>query len=956
MNPEQWEKVGEIYHAATELEPDAIPAFLDVACEGETDIRTEVESLLAAGVESTDFISKPVVENFASDILNSRGPAAGQMVGHYRVVAKIGSGGMGEVFHAIDTKLDRSVALKTLSSLYNHDPKAFKRFRNEARAAATLNHPNVATVYSVEEIDELPFFTMELVDGETLDHLTPENGLDLGTFLEWFEPIADALCVAHKRGIIHRDIKPGNIMISESGIPKILDFGLAQFERHDSKSMSKTDITAPGQIIGTPSYMSPEQAEGADMDTRSDVFSFGIVMYEALTGKRPFRGPSQGAVVQSVLYDKPYPILKQNPLVPPTIARMVARCLKKSPGDRFQSMREVHAILKDARSSVESNVSMDSFARRFYREATAPSKLWWAVGAILIGIIAVTGWYWFSPANVQTHYRFDAMSIRRISQSNTAGYSYISPDGKSIATVNVEGVNDSISLWLRRLDDRAALQLVPPQPVQFWGGLAISEDASQVYYLTAPRSGIFGTLYRVSSLGGQPKKVADNANDVGGLSPDGKNILFVRYAEPSQILSVNAMDGGDEKLILAAESTLTNYRDPQYSPDGRRIYYVKNQRAGGVENWSLNSISLDGGAETEILKQGERIGELAVLRNGTGILITAVDPVSNLQQLYHVALPGGSKTRITNDLNFYFGVSVDREGRNIVSAQRSDESRVWVGPANDVAAMKPVSPDSNIYSGVAWAPDGRIVFDGYEDNRSRIWISDADGRNLVRLTNANGDDFGPQVTHDGRYIVFASNRTGRKQIWRMNLDGSDQRNLTDIPGNAEPPKISPDGLTVEFSWSRDSDRVIGRVPISGGAVEEIPLPLSVSNLTAYYWAISPDGKKTAHTFRDVAAGRTRVAVEDIASGATEVIFDIWPVEIFKWLPDGSGLFYKEREEGERLASKVNQIDLIKRTPRLLVSVEPDMVSDLSFSFDAKQIALVRGTAVSNVVLLSARTE
>jgi serine/threonine protein kinase/WD40 repeat protein len=956
MTPEQWEKVSEIYHAASELEPAAVPAFLDVACDGESGIRKEVESLLASGVEATDFISKPVVENFASGILNSHGPIAGQVVGHYQIVAKIGSGGMGEVFHAIDNKLDRSVALKTLSSLYDHDPKVFKRFRNEARAAATLNHPNVATVYSVEEIDDLPFITMELIDGQTLDHLTPENGLELATFLEWFEPIADALCVAHKRGIIHRDVKPGNIMISENGTPKILDFGLAQFERHDSKSMSKTDITAPGQIIGTPSYMSPEQAEGGDMDARSDIFSFGIVMYEALTGKRPFRGPSQGAVVQSVLYDKPYPILKQNPKVPLTIARMVARCLKKSPGDRFQSMKEIHAVLKDARSAIDAGISMDSFARKFYREATTPSKAWWAAGAVLIAVIAGTGWYWFSPSNAQMQYRFDAMSIRRLSQSNTAGYSYISPDGKSIATVNVDSSSDNISLWLRRLDDHAALQLVPPQPVQFWGGLAISEDTSQVYYLTAPRSGIYGTLYRVSALGGAPKKVVDNANDVGGISPDGKKILFVRYAAPSQILSANAMDGSDEKLILASDSNLTNFRDPQYSADGRQVYYVKNRRTEGVEEWSLNAISTDGGAETEILKQPVRIGELAVLRNGTGILMTSVDPVSNLQQLYHVSLPGGEKTRITNDLNFYFGVSVDREGRNIVSAQRFDESRVWVGPSNDIAQMKPVSPESNVRTAVAWTPDGRLVFDAYENNRSRIWISDADGRNLLRLTNTNGDDFEPQVSYDGQFIVFVSNRTGRNQIWRMKIDGSDQGILTEIPGNTEPPKFSPDGQFIEFGWVRDSGRVIGRVPVAGGTVEEMPLPSTIPNLTAYYWAKSPDGKRIAHTFRDEQAGRTKVAIDDISTGATETILDIWPVDIFKWLPDSSGLFYKEREEGERLASKVNQIDLVKRTPRLLVSVEPDLVSDLSYSFDGKFVALVRGNGVSNVVMLSARTE
>ncbi|MFL6466604.1 MAG: protein kinase domain-containing protein, partial [Pyrinomonadaceae bacterium] len=527
MTPSEWEKVSEIYHAASELEPEALKEFLDVACDGETVLRREVESLLSAGNEAKSFISDPVVDNFASNILISKGPSAGQILGHYRIVSKIGSGGMGEVFHAVDTKLDRSVALKTLSSLYDHDPKILKRFRNEARAAATLNHSNVATVYSVEEVDDLPFITMELVDGQTLDRLTPENGLDLEKFLEWFEPIAGALCTAHERGIIHRDVKPGNIMIAESGTPKILDFGLAQFDRRDnSNSISRSHITSPGQIIGTPSYMSPEQAEGGETDTRSDIFSFGIVMYEALTGKRPFRGPSQGAIVQSVLYDEPKPIAKLKPGIPPAIARMVARCLEKSPQKRFRSMEEVHSVLKDARSSIDSGVSMDSFARSFYREATMPSKLWWAVGALVVLVIASAGWFWFSQPQAETHFRVDGMTIRRLSQTNSAGYSYIAPDGKSVATVMVDSANETSSLWLRRLDDPAALELVPPQKIQFWGGLGISEDTSQVYFLTAGRSASHGTIYRVSSLGGPPKKVVDSANDIGGISPDGRRILF----------------------------------------------------------------------------------------------------------------------------------------------------------------------------------------------------------------------------------------------------------------------------------------------------------------------------------------------------------------------------------------------------------------------------------------------
>jgi Tol biopolymer transport system component len=702
--------------------------------------------------------------------------------------------------------------------------------------------------------------------------------------------------------------------------------------------------------------MSPEQAEGGETDARSDIFSFGVVMYEALTGDRPFRGPSQGAVVQSVLYDTPLPISQLKPAVPATIARMVTKCLEKSPQKRFRSMREVRSILRDARSAADAGISMDSFARRFYREAASTSKAWLAAGALLVVAVATTGWYWFSSQTAETRFRTDAMTIRRLGQSNTAGYSYIAPDGKSIATVMVDAANEMRSLMIRRLDDHASLELVPPQAAQYWGGLAISEDTGQVYYLTAGRSATAGTLYRVSSLGGPSKKVADGVNDIGGLSPDGQSILAVRYGEPNQIISIDSIDGGSEKTLLAAEDALTNYRDPQFSPDGRRVYYVKYQRVEGVEFWRLNSVSVDGGGETEILKQSERIGELAPLRDGSGILMTSLDPVSNLQQLYYVSLPGGTMTRVTNDLNFYFGVSVDREGRNIVSAQRYDESRVWVGPADDPSSIKPVSLESNLKGTVAWTPDGRIVYDAYENNRSRIWISDADGKNLQRLTNANGDDVTPQVSPDGRYIVFNSNRTGRYQIWRMNIDGGDQRIVAEVPGNTEFPKFYPDGQTVEFSWHRDVDRVLGRVSISGGTVEETPIPPVVPVFSAYYWARSPDGTKLAHTFRDDSAGRTKVAVKNTATGETETVLNIWPVGLFAWLPDGSGLVYREREEGTRLPSKVFQIDLKNAAPKLFVSVEPDTVFDLDFSADGKRIALIRGTGVSNVVMLSAKTQ
>ena len=953
MTPEKWEKVSELFHAANELSPDERSAFLNSACNGDPEIRSEVESLLAAGSEASDFISEPVVGSFASDILASHSPAPDQMLGHYRIVSKIGSGGMGEVFHAIDTKLDRSVALKTLSSLYDNDPKFLKRFRNEARAAATLNHPNVAIVYSVEEVDDLPFITMELVDGQTLDHLTSENGLDTGKFLEWFEPIADALCLAHERGIIHRDVKPGNIMVAESGTPKILDFGLAQIDRRDSKSMSKTDITAPGQIIGTPSYMSPEQAEGADMDARSDIFSFGIVMYEALTGKRPFQGPSQGAIVQSVLYENPEPVAKLKSGVPPTIARMIARCLEKSPQKRFKSMKEVHAILRDARSAVDVGISMDSFARRFYREATTPSRLWWAGAAALVVIVALGGWLYFSKPGDKPPINFENMAMRRLSETNNVGYAQISADGKSVAYASFEP-EGTRTLWIRRVEDRNALNLTSPERKQFWGGLALSPDGGQAFYLTAERTATSGTLYRVSTLGGPARKIVEVANDVGGVSPDGERILFVRYGAPSQILSAKTSDGSDEQAIVSGISqglTASNFRDPQYSHDGKAVYFIRNQTTEGVEEWSVEEIRLDTGTTRVLYRQSERISELAVLPGSVGLLMTAVDPVSNLQQIFQLSLANYSKSRVTNDLFFYFGVSIDKAGKYVVASQRADEQRVWVSETSELSGIKPLNSESSVAHTVDWTPEGRIVYDAYENNVSHIWRSDADGKNLEKLTDSDADDADPRVSGDGRYIVFSSRRTGRVQVWRMDADGGNQTLLTDVNGVTQYPEFAADGQTVMFEWLYETKRLLASIPVAGGQITEVRDLEDIPRNNSFYWAASPDGRYVAQSVWEPSSKQMKVRLDPQVPGVESKTLNIWPSLILKWSPDGRSLFYRERQFGYIPETEVLSLDISSLRSTPLISANPEFIVDMSYSRDGKRVALVRGRNTSNAVML-----
>ncbi len=961
MTPDRWEKVGDIFSSALEMDTAERDAYVREACGTDLSLLSEVRSLLEAGNDAGQFISKPIVGNFVSDFADHRDAlAAGNSIGHYKIERAIGSGGMGEVYLATDTNLGRKIALKTLPPSLANDPSFLRRFRNEAQAAASINHPNVATVYSVEDIDGLRFITMEYVDGKTLDRLTPESGLEMKTFLAWLEPIAHALHAAHKRGIIHRDIKPGNIMISADGTPKILDFGLAQFESTLAGTASAAnDITAPGQIIGTPSYMSPEQAEGSDVDIRSDVFSFGTVMYEALTGKRPFRGASQGLIIKSVVYDEPESISSHRYDVPQALTRMVERCLQKSPGKRFQTMRDIRSILKEARTASDAGVSMDSFARRFYREATSPSKLWWAATAVLVIGLAFAGWYAFSGRGSAVPFNLENISLRKLSQSNNVALSVISPDGRSVAFVTYED-DGGRSLWLRRVSDATALKIVPSQQVHYWD-ITFSNDHEYVYFITAPRFGTHGTLFRVPALGGQPpRRITEKVNHLGNMSPDGKRLLFVRYGDPapatsvnvtdSKLISTNADDGSDEQVLRVQEGE-SIIRKARFSDDGLYIYYIKRE-LNVAESWSIVRYTIGSGIDEEIIRKKERIEAIAVMDSGKGLLVNAVDGTSNRRQLFHLNTSNGVMTRITNDLNSYGGVSVDREGKHIVAVQRTDESRIWVGNSSDYRLMTPITREPLAHTFVDWTPDGRIVFDVLENDRVSVWIADADGKNALQLTPNDSDNYNPRVSGDGRYIVFTSKRAGYNQIWRMNIDGGNQILLANAPGITQVPQFAADGKTVVFRWFNEGSAPMGQVSVDGGPVTGLDyLPKAFT----YYWAQSPDGKTVAYTRGGEVSDPMQVIVRRIDSATPTAILNIRPTWLFKWMPDGKTLYYQESQQGDGLEKKVFQIDPEKGEPKLMLTSEPDDIVDLTFSRDRSRFAAVRLRVLTDAVMLSANS-
>lgn len=945
MTPEEWEKVSQLYHAASELEGDARSAYLAQHCDGDDALRREVESLLAAEAEAGDFISSPVAGAFASDLMKMDGPAPGDMLGHYRILSRLGSGGMGEVFLAEDTKLDRKVALKTLSAVFDGDESFLRRFQIEARAAANLNHPNIATVYSVEEQDGRPFIAMEYIDGVTLDARVPPGGVDPDTFVRWFVPLADALSHAHSRGVVHRDIKPGNIMITSDGVAKILDFGLAFFSPTAARQ-NADDITRPGQILGTPSYMSPEQATGKDIDHRSDIFSLGVVMYESLTGRKPFTGDSNAEIVSNLLKSEPASIVSVKPAVTPDLSDLIAGCLEKRRRSRPQDMLVIRDELQRFRRLTDSDTS-GSFSQRFYRQVRS-GRVWPnLVGAAIVVALAFVGWFYFSrpepplpPLNVSN------LTIRKLSQSNDVVFASITPDGRSLVYNTVQE-NGNRTLWIRRVDDRNALQLVPSQPVQYWGGITANADASQIFFVTADRASTQSTLYRVSSLGGPPRKLADDVNDLGSISGDGKRVLFVRYNPRMQILSTNAEDGGDERVVHEEDNDNKVIRDPQYSADEQWIYYSRMDRADGVEWWKLVRIPSSGGDETVIIpRRREKINELAVLSDGTGLLINGTDPSSNLSQLFFVSLSDGKLTRLTNDVNSYFGISVDRSGRNVVAAQRLDERRIWVGNLQQMDDAQAVTPEPNVHRQADWTPDGRIVFDASDNSRPHIWIMDADGGNMQQLTPNDYSDQHPRVSGDGRYIVFTSNRNGPDQVWRMNVDGSNQVLLANVEGTTAGARFAHDGVTVYFHWARGGRTVMGRVPVTGGEVTELP------RLSEAEWAMSPDGERIAYVMRDQKSGRNRLAIMRMDSPVPESILNSSPIYLLTWRPDSRAVLVRERDDGENPYATIVEHDIFTKKKSIFLSTAPDHVVDLAFSRDGTRASVIRSRLSTNAVMLS----
>ncbi len=478
----RWEKVEQLYNAALARPEAERTAFLGDACGGDEDLRRDVESL----------VGKAKSAAAGAHVL-----AAGRQISAYRVISKLGAGGMGEVYLAEDTRLGRRVALKVLPRELADDPARKARLIHEARAASALNHPNIVTLHDIGSEGGIDFLVMEYLAGKPLTELIPRRGMPVKEALRYAVQIADALASAHATGIVHRDLKPGNVMVTEEGLAKVLDFGLAKKFVVGPEAETETKLTTEGALVGTLSYMSPEQAEGKPVDARSDIFSFGALLYEMVTGRRPFERDSNLSTLAAILHEEPKPVHEVAPHVPAELEQIIARCLRKDPTRRFQHIDDVRVELEDLRQEAGTAVPQTAVPRR---------RRWlWVLVAIPAVLALSLVWWWRLPPA--------AGELRAVPLTSFAGPTSdpsLSPDGNRVAFVWNGEKQDSLQVYVMQIGGGAPVRITNQAGLP--GGLAWSPDDRYIAFLRQVEGDRFAIIL-VSPFGGPERKLTETSSD-----------------------------------------------------------------------------------------------------------------------------------------------------------------------------------------------------------------------------------------------------------------------------------------------------------------------------------------------------------------------------------------------------------------------------------------------------------
>ncbi|HJW14716.1 MAG TPA: protein kinase, partial [Thermoanaerobaculia bacterium] len=747
-------------------------------------------------------------------------------IAHYRIVGPLGAGGMGEVYLAQDQTLERNVALKILPPELVQSEERVRRFVREAKSASSLNHPNIVTIYEIGQ-DEvrapegggpkepgssaLHYISMELVSGETLTTKIHHDKTDLRTLLGYLAQVAEGLAKAHAAGIVHRDLKPGNIMVSKDGFAKVLDFGLAKLTE---KAPTEADVTAgathagegtsAGAVLGTVGYMSPEQVRGATVDHRSDIFSFGCILYEAATRTKPFMADSNVETMHKILHDKPTPVEEINKEVPTEVRRLIRRCLAKSPDQRFQSAKDLAIELReivDEYDSLTPSGSSGSGSSALGAPAPGPAArrispvLLAGMAAVVATVIIAGVLLGKRDRNSGAQAAPPALKISTVTNRGFANGAALSPDGRYLAYSLFQDGNRT--LWVRQVATGSDVQILPSQKVQPTG-LVFTPDGNYLYYQSAdPDHEGYTAIFEVPALGGTPRKRAYDVDSRVSFSPDGKQICF-RRGEPHknrEALVVRDLDSQQER-VLASVSPPVNFGQPAWAPDGKKIAVIE-VNGGRAMGTSVTTYDLAKGRR-EPLGKATWFGaiDLTWLPDGSGLVLSVFDPSTfTTGQLVKIAYPGGAIAPITTGTDGYAAISVSADGGTIAAVRSRQALDLWTTLPTGNRAERQItfgSGDEGAVLSYEAAQDSTVLYSAVKDATIQIFSVGADGSNTRSLTA--GQKFaGNPFFRPGCGVVYQlGGADSTSHIWRADVHGENARQLTTGTGETIV-DVSPDG-------------------------------------------------------------------------------------------------------------------------------------------------------------------
>ncbi len=869
MTPERYNQISELFEAALKRSPDERSLWLANACGDDRELCAEVEKLLSHHVEDEDFLARPALQ-VAAQLLkqNQIHLQAGTQLKHYELIAPLGAGGMGEVWLARDTQLERKVALKLLPSQFTQNPERLQRFHREARAASALNHPNIITIYEIGMAERLHFIVTEYIDGVTLRQRIVEGQLSLRETLAIVRQMADALDTAHQANIIHRDIKPENVMIRRDGLVKVLDFGLARInEMHSGENAPAiriSSMTNPGVVMGTPRYMSPEQARGLKVDERTDVFSLGVVFYEMLAGSPPFAGATEAEIYAALLEKEPLPLSKFTPEIPAELETIIRRLLAKDRDERYETVRAFTDDL-DQLSALPSNNSAElrmpsmrgqgtGGLRKDTNERGPQTTLpnlsqasvqstglnrtrpgWLVAALVIVALLSFGVWRWMvgtghSPQSAA------ATFTPLIGEPGAKDHPVFSPDETRIAFTWDGGKKAERDIYVKVIGADGPPLRLTTAPEDDANPVWTTDGKYVVFVRSMPNSNEKrrSDVIRVPALGGPEQKLGET-NSTAEWSPDGKMLAVTRHPEWSELPAGEA--GGGVFLITPETGQYTRLtvtpqdtRDifPRFSPDGKHLAFIRGPEPTKTWIWV---VPVNGGEPRPITTENNRIDGLAWTGDSRAIVFAGT--WKGMRGLWKIAVGGSTPERVAVPGREPVSLDISPRGDKLVWTEgATPQSNLWLYRGGGFAGRgvpgkfdAPTKmPSSSIYEDGSpdFSPDGqRLVFSSSRTGGYELWLSDADGNNAMRLTTQGGPTGSPRWSPDGKWIAFDSQIGGDGNIYVMSADGGPWRRLTPESTAETVPAWSRDGQWIYFKSNRSGSMQIHKMPAAGGEAKQI---------------------------------------------------------------------------------------------------------------------------------------